>query len=44
MKFDSIVIDVKSSNDSYIGVMIIIFIIILVIIMVKYRKSIFKKK
>ncbi len=43
MKTDSIVIDVNSSNDSFIGGMIIIFIIALVVIVIKYRKNIFKK-
>lgn len=43
MKTDSIVINVKSNNDSFIGGVIIFFIIVFVVIVIKYRKRIFKK-
>lgn len=43
MKTDSIVINVKSNDDSFLGGIIILFIIVLVVIVIKYRKNIFKK-
>lgn len=43
MKTDSIVINVRSNENSFLGAIIILFVIVLVVIVIKYRKNFFKK-
>lgn len=43
MKTDSIVINVRSNENSFLGAIIILFVIVLVVIVIKYRKKFLKK-